>query len=486
MSRKVKVFIASSSEGLIIANAIKEHVSKYCDVTLWSSNRTFKLSDYPIESLERAANSSEYGIFVFTPDDKISSRKKSGFSARDNVVFEYGLFLGKLSKARTCVVADSQVKEISDLKGLTIALFDWKTAKVKDKTKAALKEVSDKILDAINDLPTVESPGVASATKLEEVIGDKDELYRRIIGHSPKRSGVIIFTSSTEWEWKLFPTILEWRLNNVPTTILLEKPTGDKKSLKQEAYRRKLLKNLGCHIIERDSIPFQAFCLDCGSSNNLEVIVLNTDTTGCRPYALRYTNAGHTTVATTLRDSMLKIVGKSPANYVPKVSRQKIETVVGTLKSDIPQYRSPSVVISYATVSTRKLKLISKYTRDYKYTQISNWQHLYKKAGLKCFEAFRVRLKDGTFTIATPPVVEKHGKDYVVIEGNTRATLFYKQKIKKFPCLLITGVTDALPSVPLPIKQVLLSKRELPPTERMRDFDFALFRPIEKAMHPYD
>ncbi len=247
------------------------------------------------------------------------------------------------------------------------------------------------------------------------------------------------------------------------------------------------MKNLGCSLIERDKIPFQAFCLDYKSSSNLEIVVLNTDTTGCRPYALCYANIEHGTVAATLKDKMLEIVGRfSSRKYVPKIRRQKAKAVSAILKRDIPQYQNPKVEIFSSVIPTKKLKLISKYTRDYKYTQMLNWQSLYKKHNLKCFEAFKISLRDGTYTIATPPVVEKHGKDYVVIEGNTRATLFYKQKIKMFPCLLVSGVSDSLPSIPYPIQRVSISKRELPPAERMRNFTHALFRPIEKVIHPYD
>jgi predicted nucleotide-binding protein len=57
------------------------------------------LGDSTLEALERAVLEYEFGIFVFTPDDEIHTRGELKPVARDNVVFEAGLFIGKLTSA---------------------------------------------------------------------------------------------------------------------------------------------------------------------------------------------------------------------------------------------------------------------------------------------------------------------------------------------------------------------------------------------------
>jgi hypothetical protein len=63
-----------------------------------------------------------------SPDDKIESRGKKEYSARDNVLFEHGLFLGKLGTKRAFAVIQDvkgkrKVKVPADLLGITIPSF---------------------------------------------------------------------------------------------------------------------------------------------------------------------------------------------------------------------------------------------------------------------------------------------------------------------------------------------------------------------------
>jgi hypothetical protein len=72
----------------------------------------------------------DFGLFILTPDDKLESRGIKGMSARDNVLFELGLFLGKLGANRTVAVIQDvrsrrkKVKIPSDLAGIYIPHFE--------------------------------------------------------------------------------------------------------------------------------------------------------------------------------------------------------------------------------------------------------------------------------------------------------------------------------------------------------------------------
>lgn len=115
-----KVFVGSSVEGLEIANAIQTKIESECEVTIWKDG-CFSLSQYTLESLEEAAENSDFAIFVFSPDDFTKSRGVLKKSIRDNVVFEFGLFMGKLGRKRVYCVTPKDMTNIhlpSDLKGL--------------------------------------------------------------------------------------------------------------------------------------------------------------------------------------------------------------------------------------------------------------------------------------------------------------------------------------------------------------------------------
>ena len=69
---------------------------------------------------------SDFGIFVFAPDDLATIRGESLNVTRDNVVFEAGLFAGRLSPAR-CFIATPMTERVhipTDLAGITVGFYE--------------------------------------------------------------------------------------------------------------------------------------------------------------------------------------------------------------------------------------------------------------------------------------------------------------------------------------------------------------------------
>jgi predicted nucleotide-binding protein len=121
MHDKIRIFIISSAEALPIARAI-ENAFEYdpFNVTVWTDG-VFRASWYPIESLEQQLDSSDFAIAIASPDDVVESRGKSASTARDNVIFELGLFIGRLGRKRSFLLEPrgEEVKLPSDLSGIT-------------------------------------------------------------------------------------------------------------------------------------------------------------------------------------------------------------------------------------------------------------------------------------------------------------------------------------------------------------------------------
>lgn len=94
------------------------------EVTVWKNG--FSLSSATIEALITKAETVDFAIFIFTPDDLATIRERATHVVRDNVLFELGLFIGTLGKERCFIVKPRGVALHfpTDLLGLTPADYD--------------------------------------------------------------------------------------------------------------------------------------------------------------------------------------------------------------------------------------------------------------------------------------------------------------------------------------------------------------------------
>lgn len=482
--RKPKVFIGSSSEALEIAKAIELRLANYCDTTTWDSG-VFKLSRSGLENLEETVKNHEFAVLVLAPDDFMTSRSKRSFVPRDNVVFELGMFVGRIGRLRTFIATDpNKVKIPSDWLGIKVAALDWDRAARSDETIAAVSPACTEILQSIKSAPIQRSEGMLGQTPKTHISGT-DELYLAIARRSGGQSGVVVSHEDTSWAWKLFPTILEWRLSGVPLTLFLAPAYGDQKYQRQERYRRKLVQNLGARVIRRKLLPFKGFFLDVSDDNDLEAVILSHESSGYRPLAATYDADEHYEAAKALLGSIPTSWRHTHSDFRPVIRKYPDTEVCKILKACVSQYKAQGITIRPTQVKTRELMVISRYTRAYKYKQVEYLEKWYRHARVQPFKALRIILQDGTISIMTPPVVERTPHGLVVIEGNTRATFCLQNRLDEFFCLLVEGVSDPLPSVPCLIKDVKISEMTLSPSDRMDAFDYGRFRHIERAVHPY-
>lgn len=140
-----KIFVGSSSEGRHVAYAIQESLEGYnFQVTVWPQD-TFKLSGNALDSLIGALDRFDFGVFVFSPDDIADMRGRQKKVARDNVVFELGLFMGRLGKRRNFVVMPEGIHLPTDLAGFTAVKYDPNRTNVVAAVGAACNKISREI-----------------------------------------------------------------------------------------------------------------------------------------------------------------------------------------------------------------------------------------------------------------------------------------------------------------------------------------------------
>jgi len=147
---KIHVFIISSAEALPIAQAI-QNAFEYDPFTviIWA-NGVFRASQYPVESLEKQLDQSDFAIAIAQPDDSTQTRDRVSLTPRDNVIFELGFFMGRLGRHRSLLLEPrgEEVKLPSDLSGITTIPYKYDS----ENLEAALGPACNRIRDIIKKL----------------------------------------------------------------------------------------------------------------------------------------------------------------------------------------------------------------------------------------------------------------------------------------------------------------------------------------------
>ena len=95
----------------------------------------------------------DYGVFVFSPDDTLIIRGESQKTTRDNVLFELGLFIGKLGRENCFFVIPKNIDYLhvaTDLLGLVPLTYNNERAD--GNLNATLGPVCNKIKKQIRNI----------------------------------------------------------------------------------------------------------------------------------------------------------------------------------------------------------------------------------------------------------------------------------------------------------------------------------------------
>jgi CRP/FNR family cyclic AMP-dependent transcriptional regulator len=152
----VKLFIMSSSEAKSVANALSAGLKPDIDGKVWDRG-VFFAGGYPLEALEREVAHSDFAVAIAEADDILESKGVRRPTLRDNVLFELGLFMGRLTRFRAVLVFPKwkDIKFPSDLDGLTLIGYD-------DGSAADLAQRLVPVCDQIREL--VKREGVRTFT----------------------------------------------------------------------------------------------------------------------------------------------------------------------------------------------------------------------------------------------------------------------------------------------------------------------------------
>ncbi len=126
VSPKPVIFIGSSSEAEDIVDALTELLGQKGEFRIHPWRAGIDLTDDTLSTLIKELDAADFGVFVFHPDDEVVLRGKTFTAARDNVVLEYGMFLGRLGRDRAIALVPSTASHHtpSDLAGINFTFYE--------------------------------------------------------------------------------------------------------------------------------------------------------------------------------------------------------------------------------------------------------------------------------------------------------------------------------------------------------------------------
>lgn len=122
-----KIFIGSSIEGVPVAEAIQVNLLRDSfHAVMWNDQDVFKPGKSVLDNLIGLLDVFGFAIFVFSKDDVIHIRNRDLTAVRDNVIFELGLFMGRMGPENVFFVVPEDCRDfriMSDLSGIVYLTY---------------------------------------------------------------------------------------------------------------------------------------------------------------------------------------------------------------------------------------------------------------------------------------------------------------------------------------------------------------------------
>jgi hypothetical protein len=176
---KAKVFIASSSRTLVLAEKLRDQLStKYCNPVLWSEQGRNAVGLTIIELMEGEAKRYDFAVIILSKDDVLSSGSSQVSKARDNCVFEAWLFISAIGRRRCFLVNSVNQTDLpSDLGGVISIPFQEPTnlrdreacANAVTQVAAQLKDIVQSFVLDVSPIINITYPVYPKDTLLEGI-----------------------------------------------------------------------------------------------------------------------------------------------------------------------------------------------------------------------------------------------------------------------------------------------------------------------------
>src|SRR6476469_2470517 len=309
ITKRPNIFIASSKEALKIAQAVKSNFDNEADVDIWSEN-IFKVNRGYLETLLNRASFYDFVIAIFTGDDEAIIREKQVKVTRDNVIFEFGLFLGRIGPNRTFMIIEEDVELFSDWNGIAVAKF-----RMRENLVAAVGNACNEIRNEMKVANKLEHFTLLPSTSL--AIGYYNNFLRRVFEAFDNSEKITICEKDARGN----KIEKDFDLNDDYPTIEIQMPQN-LAELEQELLKRKT-KGFKQIIVETKIRPFP-FYIEGDFVNGKDFILFDIPTTMYASYL-----------------SIKKIFSEeflARENKMKFIQSKEIENFERTLKIMVPDY----------------------------------------------------------------------------------------------------------------------------------------------------
>jgi hypothetical protein len=122
---KSRLFIACSGRTLEIAKQLRARLNPdYCDCELWNEVSENQVGRSILAMLREATKEFDFALIILAKDDVMVSEAGDKLKARDNCVFEAGLFMGAIGEDRCFLLSSVSERDLpSDLGGIIYLPF---------------------------------------------------------------------------------------------------------------------------------------------------------------------------------------------------------------------------------------------------------------------------------------------------------------------------------------------------------------------------
>jgi hypothetical protein len=156
---KPRIFIGSSAERLSVLEQVEISLQSIGDCQRWTGAFTTDKSN--LDSLIQQTRLSDFSVLIAIKDDILIKKGQTKEVARDNMIFEFGLFLGAAGIRKSFLLVEEGIDLPTDLDGITMHKFTQLAGKYN-----SLVEVCKTLIKTILDNNAGSELGLLPSTAL--------------------------------------------------------------------------------------------------------------------------------------------------------------------------------------------------------------------------------------------------------------------------------------------------------------------------------
>jgi len=179
---KAKIFIASSYRVRNLAQKLKFTLSTdFADPVVWiEESEQIGGAQTIIEMLEKAGKTYDFAVIVLTRDDKIFTElDKEQIKARDNCIFEAGLFFGRKGRDKCYLLSSIPDGDLpADLRGIIYKSFDEPDFEDLVQCQKAIAKPADEIKTTIQkEWKRMQEEGESKKSTLSLPVVSREQMF---------------------------------------------------------------------------------------------------------------------------------------------------------------------------------------------------------------------------------------------------------------------------------------------------------------------